>query len=194
MKKQKSIYVFIDSSNTWEAQKAKGRFIDWEKVKTFLLKEFSGDSITIFYYTAYPEEGTRTYSTEGKHKFYTYLKKGLGFIIRKKPLKRIHIKADLGESIEEKGDMDVELTIDAVHNKNNFQIAILFTGDSDFLELVNYLRRGEKKIYIYSSKNNISNELRTGGDGYKDILEMKNDIWGRELQHRKPSKRKSHPL
>jgi len=49
---------------------------------------------------------------------------------------------------------------------------------------VSYLRRAGKKVYIFSSKNNISEELRTGGDGYFDVLKINGDIWGRELHHR----------
>jgi len=45
-------------------------------------------STQVFYYTAYPAEGTRSYSLDGKHKFFTFLKKGLGFVVRKKELKR----------------------------------------------------------------------------------------------------------
>jgi len=41
-----------------------------------------------------------------------------------------------------------------------------------------------KKVFIVSSKNNISEELRTGSDGYIDILTIANDIWGRELKRR----------
>ena len=67
---------------------------------------------------------------------------------------------------------------------NKYDTAVLFTGDSDFLALVTYLRNSGKKVYIFSSKNNISEELRTGGDGYFDVLEVKEDIWGRELKHR----------
>jgi len=58
-------------------------------------------------------------------------------------------------------------------------------GDSDSLALVSYLRRRGKKVYIFSSQNNISEELRTGGDGYFDILKIKEDVWGKELRHRK---------
>jgi uncharacterized LabA/DUF88 family protein len=184
MSRRKPLYVFVDASNIWEAQKAKGRFIDWKKLVNYLLKQHSPSTALVYFYTSFPAKGTRDYSTDGKHKFYTYLKKGLGFIVRKKPLKRItHIDA-LGESVKEKGNMDVELTIDAIHNKDKYDEAVLFTGDSDFLELVNYLRRRKKKIYIYSSKNNISQELRTGSDGYKDVLGIEKDIWGKELQHR----------
>lgn len=178
------VYIFIDASNLWEAQKAKGKFFDYEKLRQFIKEKFNGSTIKVFYYTAYPAEGTRYYSLDGRHKFYTFLKKGLDFIVRKKELKRICIITETGEGIEEKGNMDVEITIDALHNIKKYNIAVLFSGDSDFLALAAYLRRASKKVYIFSSKNNISEELRTGGDGYFDVLEIKEDIWGRELHHR----------
>lgn len=179
------IFVFIDASNLWEAQKAKGRFFDYEKLRKFIKEKFDGSSIEIFYYTAYPADGTRDYSLDGKHKFFTFLKKGLGFIVRKKELKRIPVITEAGQSIEEKGNMDVEMTIDAMHYIKKYDSAVLFTGDSDFLALVTYLKNGGKKVYIFSSRNNISEELRTGGDGYFDVLkDIKEDIWGRKLKYR----------
>jgi uncharacterized LabA/DUF88 family protein len=184
IEKDMVIYVFIDASNLWEAQKAKGRFFDYEKLRNFIKKEFNSSIIKFFYYTAYPADGTRDYSLEGKHKFFTFLKKGLGFIVRKKELKRIAVITEEGQSIEEKGNMDVEITIDAMHHIKKYDIAVLFSGDSDFLALVTYLKNRGKKVYIFSSKNNISEELKKGGDGYFDVLEVKKDIWGRELRHR----------
>ncbi|MFC1613336.1 NYN domain-containing protein [Patescibacteria group bacterium] len=184
MNEQKIIYLFIDASNLWAAQKAKGKFFDYEKLKKFIKQKFNGLEIKFFYYTAYPADGTRDYSLDSKHKFFTFLKKGLGFIVRKKELKRIAITNEDGQAIEEKGNMDVEMTIDAIHHIKKYDVAILFTGDSDFLALVTYLKKGGKNVYIFSSKNNISEELRTGGDGYFDILSVKEDIWGRELKYR----------
>ncbi|MEK7063330.1 MAG: NYN domain-containing protein [Patescibacteria group bacterium] len=178
------IDVFIDASNLWAAQKAKGRFLDYAKLTAFIKAKFSGTEMHVLYYTAYPAEGTRSYSTEGKHKFYTYLKKGLKFTVRKKELKRITVTNEHGESVEEKGNMDVEMTIDAMHFRSKYETAVLFTGDSDFLALVAYLRNNSKKVYIFSSKNNVSQELRTGADGYFDVLDLEEDIWGRELRHR----------
>lgn len=178
------VYIFIDASNLWEAQKAKGRFFDYQKLTAFIKKTHTASAVQVFYYTAYPADGTRSYSTDGKHKFFTFLKKGLGFTVRKKELKRISVMTDAGEAIEEKGNMDVEMTIDAMHYKSQYDTAVFFTGDSDFLALVTYLRRGGKKVYAYSSRNNISEELRTGADGYTDVLRVEDDIWGRELQHR----------
>jgi uncharacterized LabA/DUF88 family protein len=179
------IYVFIDASNLWEALKTKGRFLDFEKTIKYIKKEFKGISVKALYYTAYPAEGTRSYSLDGKHKFFTFLNKGLGFAVIKKELKRISVVNEHGEAIEEKGNMDVEITIDALHHLSKYKTAIFFTGDSDFLALVTYLRNHFKKVFIFSSRNNVSEELRTGADGYFDLLEdVKDDIWGKELKHR----------
>ena len=45
-----------------------------------------------------------------------------------------------------------------------------------------YIRNKNKKVHIFSSKNNISQELRTGADGYSDVLLIEEDIWGRGLE------------
>ena len=132
--KENTIYVFIDASNLWEAQKAKGKFFDYQKLRNFIKTKLNASSG--------------------------------------------------GESIEEKGNMDVEITIDVLHHIAKYDIAVFFTGDSDFLALVTYLRTRGKKVYIFSSKNNISEELRTGGDGYFDVLKIEENIWGRELIRR----------
>lgn len=83
--------------------------------------------------------------------------------------------------------MDVEITVDAMHHKDKYDTVIFFSGDSDFLALVSYLKNLDKKVYIFSSKNNISEELRTSADGYCDVLtinENTDNIWGRELKRR----------
>jgi uncharacterized LabA/DUF88 family protein len=179
-----SVAVFIDAANVWGAQKAKGKMLDYEKLKQFLERKYAPNIVRIFFYTAYPADGTRSYSTDGKHKFLTYLKKALGFTVRKKELKRISVHTETGDIVEEKGNMDVELTIDVVHHKGTFSTAVLFTGDSDFLALINFLRRDGKVVHVFSSKNNVSYELRTGSDGYTDILQIEENIWGRDLVRR----------
>ena len=182
--KQNTVYVFIDASNVWNAVKSVKKFIEYKILKNYFKKSFDADKVEIFYYDAYPKAGTRDYDLDGKHKFFTYLKKGLGFIVRKKELKRISVVSESGETIIEKGNMDVEMTIDAMHNIQKYSIAIFFSGDADFLALVNYLRNGGKKVYIFSSRDNISHELRTGGNGYFDLKDI-HEFWGKDLKHRK---------
>lgn len=181
---KKALYAFVDASNLWEANKAKGRFFDYAKITEFLKVKFNRGKVKVFYYTAFPADGTRDYDLEGKHKFFTFLKKGLGFAVIKKELKRIRVLSHEGEAVVEKGNMDVEITIDALHHIEKYDIAVLFSGDADFLALVSYLRNHDKKVYIFSSKNNVSQELRTGGDGYFDVLELADDMWGAEIKRR----------
>lgn len=185
-----TIYVFIDASNLWEALKAKGKLLDFDKTIKYIKERLGGTSIKAFYYTAYPAEGTRNYSLDGRHKFFTFLKKGLGFEVIKKELKRINVTNEHGEAIEEKGNMDVEITIDAIHHFEKYHTAAFFTGDSDFLALITYLKNRGKKVFIFSSKNNVSQELRTGADGYTDILNIES-IWGKDLKHRAELERKN---
>ena len=190
---ENSVYVFIDASNIWEVQKAKRKFLDFEKLKKYIIKEFNPKSLKIFYYAAYPAAGTRNYSLSGRHDFFTYLKKRLGFKIRKKELKRINIFNEEGQFVKEKGNMDVEITIDAMYHLKDYNLAILFSGDSDFLALLVHLRKNGKKIIIFSSKNSVSEELRISGDKYLDILkDIKDDIWGKDLKHLSYDK-KNHP-
>ncbi|MFA6146003.1 MAG: NYN domain-containing protein [Patescibacteria group bacterium] len=183
VKNENVIYVFIDASNVWSAVKSVKRFIEHKILKDYFKKRFNADKVEIFYYDAYPRVGTRDYDLEGKHKFFIYLKKGLGFTVRKKELKRISVIGESGESIIEKGNMDVEITIDAMHNIQKYNTAIFFSGDADFLALVNYLKNNGKKVYIFSSKGNISHELKTGGNGYFDLKEIP-EFWGKDLKHR----------
>lgn len=179
------VSVFIDASNLWQAQKAKGRMLDYKKLKSYLEYFFDTKEIDVFYYSAYPADGTRSYSLDGKHKFYTYLAKGLGFVVRKKELKQIRVAQGTQDRVQEKGNMDVEMTLDAVRYMDTYDRIALFTGDSDFLALLTYLRSKGKKVYIFSSRNNISQELREGGDTYVDVLRIKEDIWGKYLRHRR---------
>ena len=139
-----TIYVFIDASNVWNAVKSVKKFIEYKTLKDYFRKNFNADKVEIFYYDAYPKVGTRDYNLDGKHKFFTYLKRGLGFIVRKKELKRISIHAEFGDAVKEKGNMDVEITIDAINYIKEYDTAVLFTGDADFLALVNYLKNRGK--------------------------------------------------
>lgn len=180
----KRTYVFIDASNIWSVQKSKKYSLDYAKLTNVLAEIFHTSSLQVYYYTAFPAEGTRLASQDGKHKFFTFLEKGLKYIVRKKPLKRIAVLFDGQTTIQEKGNMDVEMTIDAIHTKDKYDTAVFLTGDSDFLGLISYLRNIGKKVYVFSSKNSVSQELRTGSDGYFDLLDVDQDIWGNPLRHR----------
>lgn len=186
MHERKRVSVFVDASNLWQAQKVKGYFLDYRKLKNFLKNSSGASSIKIYYYTAYPANTTRDYDLDGKHKFYTYLKKGLGFTVRKKELKQIKTLTQSGFIYQEKGNMDVELTIDAVDTIHEYDEAVLCTGDSDFLSLVQFMHFRGKTVRVVSSRNNVSRELLSGGDSYIDIVEIDADIWMEKTVRQEP--------
>ena len=180
---KQAAYVFVDAANVWNVVKSKRKLVDYTKLKEFISSTFDQDFCEVFYYECFPEQDTRDYDTAGKQKFFVYLKKALGFHVKKKALKRIKANDGAVEYILEKGNMDVEITIDAVHNIAKYNIAVFFTGDCDFLPLVNHIKSRGKKVYIFSSKGSISSELKTGGDGYFDLVDQEG-IWGKDLRHR----------
>jgi uncharacterized LabA/DUF88 family protein len=74
-----------------------------------------------------------------------------------------------------------------MYHIDKYDTAIFFSGDSDFLPLVNHLKNNNKIVYILSSRNNISEELRTARHGYCDVLDI-DDLWGNNLKNRENKK------
>ena len=75
------------------------------------------------------------------------------------------------------------MTIDVMHNIQRYNTAIFLLATLIFLALVNYLKNADKKVYIFLSKDNISHELKTGGNGYFDLKDI-HEFWGKDLKHR----------
>lgn len=119
-------YVFIDAANVWEVQKSQGRFVDYDKLMLYIKKRFNASEVKAYYYTAYPGEGTRDYDLNGKHKFFKYLSRNLKITVKKKPLKRINTTLAGQAAVREKGNMDVEMTIDAIHHLKNYEAIVFF--------------------------------------------------------------------
>ncbi len=140
-------FVFIDASNVYYSFKTLGWKIDFLRLKTYMEK--CTDLRRMFYYSAYDP----TYAKQ--RKFLDFLEM-VGYTVRKKKVK--FIKLSVGHGFH-KGNLDVELTIDAVHFKNEYDSLVLFSGDSDFEPLIKYLRKYGKRCVVISTKGHISGEL-----------------------------------
>jgi uncharacterized LabA/DUF88 family protein len=176
----RKVAVFIDAGNLWSSYRELGKLLDFVKLEDFISRKFEAPVFQIFYYVAYPKEGTRQkQELDGLHKFLTFLEKKLGFKVVKKELKTIFIRDKNGDVIvdasgkpasREKGNFDVEMTIDVLRHMLFYDTAVFFSGDSDFLPPMNYLRQSaKKKVLVFSTRRCVSTELRTGGDGYFDL-------------------------
>jgi len=142
-------FVFIDASNIYHSQKRLGWRVDFLKLIKYFQK--STDLGRIYFYTAYDPDH------ESQRKFLDFLEIN-GYIVRTKKVKFIR-----DDSLERggfhKGNLDVELTIDAIHNRDQFQSFVLLSGDSDFEALLKYMRSYNKNCIVVSTKDHVSIEL-----------------------------------
>ncbi len=58
-----------------------------------------------------------------------------------------------------KANVDTELVLDLVNTADNYDLAFLFSGDSDFERAVDLLRSRGKRIYVVTSRHVMSREL-----------------------------------
>ncbi len=183
---KKRIWVFIDYANLLTSMKKIWKFIDFKKLIEFLWDEFKWTLEFKSIYLAYPKVNTRDYDVNWIHKFSCFLNKELWFYIKKKALKQIEIR-DIDWNImfwnnwkpiiKEKWNLDIELTMDVMQTWHHFDIMILFSWDSDFQCLTDFLIWKWKKVYIFSTLWNISSELKTHSTKYYDINNLPNNIF-----------------
>ena len=74
-----------------------------------------------------------------------------------------------------KGNIDVDLTIDAVHFRDNYETFILLSGDGDFESLIKYLKAFKKRCIVISSKGHIAFELVKQGK-FIDFKKIRKEI------------------
>jgi Uncharacterized conserved protein len=71
-----------------------------------------------------------------------------------------------------KGNLDVDLAMDCLLTKDNYDVAILVTGDSDFEKLINVLRTFGKQIIVVSTKDSSSIELVNVCDLFVELKDL----------------------
>jgi len=141
--------LFIDGSNMFHAQKRMGYFLDYIKLKNHFSK--GQDLFDSFYYF-----GMDTPSSEAQQKFFDYLVFN-DFTVRKKDVKTIY-DDESGEPVK-KCNLDIEIAIDMFDHVDNYDKAILFSGDGDFERVVRVLRGKGKIIDVASCRGMIAKEL-----------------------------------
>ncbi|KKT12888.1 MAG: hypothetical protein UV94_C0039G0002 [Parcubacteria group bacterium GW2011_GWC1_43_30] len=157
------VYVFIDAANIFYSQRTLKWRISYERLKQYL--EGECDVQKIFIYTA-TDAGR-----PNQNKFIQMLEKN-GFTVRTKPVKQIRISNGV---YQWKGDFDVELTMDMLDHINNYDSAILLSGDSDFAPIINRVKSHSKRVIVMSVKGHVSKELLDRAK-YMNLKKLRNEI------------------
>ncbi len=149
--KNKKVGVFCDDSNLYHAYKKYGWRVDFKKLRK-LLKNYC-DLQFVHYHVAIPDKSDDVFG--GTKNF---LSKIDSFVILKKKLLKY---TPIAGKFMKKADVDVEITLDVVRNIDNLDVIVILSGDSDFLELKNYVVYDKKKnILFVGYEENMAWELR----------------------------------
>ena len=179
--------LFIDGSNLYATAKALGFDIDYKR----LLKEFQGQGqlVRAFYYTALIED--QEYSSI--RPLIDWLDYN-GYRVVTKPTKEF--VDSLGRR-KVKGNMDIELAIDALELAPYIDHMVLFSGDGDFRSLVEAMQRRGVRVSVVSTITSqppmVADELRRQADEFIDIVNLTNRVGrdgGSERQERTPRERR----
>jgi uncharacterized LabA/DUF88 family protein len=143
------VAFFIDGANTDGAARHAGYFLDFVKAREFFLS--CGSFYAGFYYVA-----DFSASDSLQQRFLDFLSHN-GYIVRSRRVKVIRDQ-DTGERIF-KGNLDTEIVLDMMNTLDNYDVAFLFSGDSDFERAVDLLRSRGKRVYLVTARAQVSREL-----------------------------------
>ena len=176
---REKIALFIDGANLYAASRSLGFDIDYRK----LLESFGnkGYLLRAYYYTALVED--QEYSSI--RPLIDWLDYN-GYRVVTKPAKEF---TDSTGRRKIKGNMDIELTIDALELSDVVDHYVIFSGDGDFRSLVEALQRRGRKVSIVSTMSSqppmIADDLRRQADQFIDLMALKAEI-GRDPSERPP--------
>jgi uncharacterized LabA/DUF88 family protein len=160
------IALFIDGANLYATAKSLGFDIDYKR----LLKEFQsrGKLIRAFYYTALVED--QEYSSI--RPLIDWLDYN-GYSVVTKPTKEF--VDSLGRR-KVKGNMDIELAVDAMEMAEHLDHIVLFSGDGDFRSLVEAVQRKGVRVSVVSTNTTqpamVADELRRQADEFIDLIHL----------------------
>jgi uncharacterized LabA/DUF88 family protein len=143
------VALFVDGANMDGALRSAGYFVDYRALREFLVA--GGAFYAAYYYVAYFPTGDPLQTG-----FLDALTR-VGYIVRRKPVKLIRDE-ETGEQVI-KGNLDTEIVLDMLNTVDNYDIAFLISGDSDFERAVDLLRSRGKRVYVVTSRRACSREL-----------------------------------
>jgi uncharacterized LabA/DUF88 family protein len=179
MSSSNRIALFIDGANLYATAKALGFDIDYKR----LLTDFQnrGTAVRAFYYTAIIED--QEYSTI--RPLIDWLSYN-GYTVVTKAIKEF---VDASGRRKMKGNMDVELAVNAMELAEHIDQMVLFSGDGDFRSLVAAMQRRGVRVTVVSTIATrppmIADDLRRQADVFIDLKELQPKL-GRDPAPQEP--------
>ena len=164
------LVLLIDGANLFGATRALGFDIDYKLLRQEFMRR--GRLLRAFYYTALLEN--EEYSPLRPLADWLHYN---GFALVTKPAKEF---IDGQGRRRVKGNMDVEIAVDAMELAPHVDHVVLFSGDGDFRPLVEGLQRQGVRVSVVSTIRSqpsmIADELRRQADNFIELDELKEVI------------------
>jgi uncharacterized LabA/DUF88 family protein len=178
--KDDRLALFIDGSNLYAASRALGFDIDYKLLRQEFMRR--GKLLRAFYYTALLESEEYT----PIRPLVDWLHYN-GFAMVTKPAREY---TDSQGRRKVKGNMDIELTVNAMELAPRVDHIVLFSGDGDFKPLVESLQRQGVRVSVVSTIRSqppmISDELRRQADNFIELDELREVIGRPPREPREP--------
>jgi len=143
---KKKVFVFIDFNNLIKGVETLGWRLDFNKLFVYLTRKYHAEKAFIF--VGY---------LSGHEEFYKKMR-GIGYVLVFKEV--YYYQGDI------KANVDVDLAVTVVLEIDNFDEAVIISGDGDFGILVDILRkRGKFKFIIAPSSKQCSSILKSAASG-----------------------------
>lgn len=134
-------YAFIDSQNLNLGVKSQGWDLDWRKFRQYLRNKYTISNAYLF--IGY---------LPGNEALYTKMQE-MGYVVILKPTMELPDKTV-------KGNVDAELVLHAMIQYENYNKAIIVSGDGDFHCLVEYLVQKNKLLRLLTPNKHYSKLFR----------------------------------
>jgi uncharacterized LabA/DUF88 family protein len=162
--------LFIDGANLYATAKSLGFDIDYKRLLGLFRNQ--GNLVRALYYTALAED--QEYSSI--RPLIDWLDYN-GYTMVTKPTKEY---TDASGRRKVKGNMDIELAVDAMELAAHLDHVVLFSGDGDFRCLVAALQQKGVRVSVASTLQTqppmIADELRRQADQFIDLADLEKDI------------------
>ncbi|MBU1127215.1 MAG: NYN domain-containing protein [Patescibacteria group bacterium] len=142
--KKKPIYAFIDSQNLNLGVRSQGWKLDWRKFRQYLRNKYRVVKAYLF-----------IGQVAGNESLYTFLQE-CGYVLIFKPT----LERKANSRIIIKGNVDAELVLHTMIQYENYDKAIIVSGDGDFHCLIEYLDKKDKLLKILAPTKKYSGLLR----------------------------------
>ena len=175
--KNQKIVLLIDGANLYATSRALGFDIDYREMLRYFQKQ--GTLVRAYYYTALIED--QEYSSI--RPLIDWLDYN-GYTVVTKAAKEY---TDASGRRKVKGNMDIELAVDAMQLSESIDHFVLFSGDGDFRVLAEALQRKGRQVTVVSTVATqpamIADELRRQADTFLDLKKLESQL-GRSLPQR----------